>query len=102
MLFATGCWAWNVPGGVVDSPLAGIATPIGSPTNEPFGDAWAGRGYQPDRRGGEPIGELQVPRQPRQVHQLVGEQQRLDVLARGQADRVAGVVVTVGIPFFHV
>src|SRR3546814_473772 len=55
-----------------------------------------------DRGGRKSVGELEVTGEPRQVHELIGQQQRLNLATGRQADGVASIVITIAVPFFHV
>ena len=85
-------FAFNLPDGLS----------ILGPADEDVRDSFSVYWLQANRCRWKPIGEFDEARQARQVHQLVGQQQRLDMLARRQADGVAGIVVAIGVAFFHV
>ena len=75
---------------------------FGSARNEPLCQPGQTARHERDRSGRESVREFEIAGEPRQVHELVGEEQWFDLTSGGQTDGVAGIVVAVAVAFLHV
>src|SRR3546814_3633653 len=71
------------------------------PGHEALGDLRIVFPFEKNARGGEAIGELREPVHRWQIGDVVGNDERLDLLARGQGRSIARVVIAIAISFIH-
>ncbi|PAV68904.1 hypothetical protein WR25_26010 [Diploscapter pachys] len=69
--------------------------------HEAVGDTRVMLPFETDARGGKAFGELDVPVHGGKVGDVVGDDQRLDLGARGQRRGIAGRIIAVAIAFIH-